>query len=174
MNQYKEFNIILYNFPTSDLFLLLGVKEYAFIEHDLDINENGEIKKIHYHLYVKLHKKKTFGGVYEIINKWKENSTQPHLIENTLNVAKTIRYLIHKDDIDKYQYNINDILSNFDIQKYFSIEISDSQFISNVLELIKEKEITTFTQLTYYAIENGKIDIIMKRAYFFQLLIKER
>ena len=69
-NQFIEFNIILYNEPSEDLLVSLGCKEYAFICHDNDfIDDTGELKKKHYHLYIKLHKKKTFGGVYEIINK---------------------------------------------------------------------------------------------------------
>lgn len=171
-NQYTEFGIILYEFPTTDLLLLLGVQEYAFIEHDMDLTENGEFKKTHYHLYIKLNKKKTFGGVYEILNNWKENCTQSNLIINIKNKPKFIRYFTHIDDLDKTQYPITDILTNIDIDNYFSIELTDSLFTKNILKLIDDKQIDTFRDIVNYSLNMGKLDLIMKRAYFFKNLLK--
>lgn len=170
IKQFKDFSIILYEFPTQDLLLLLGVEKYAFIEHAYDVNENGDLKKIHYHLFVRLHKKKTFGGVYEILNKWRENCSQPHLIINLDNVPQFIRYLTHIDNSDKFQYSPSEIISNFDVQQYFELQIDDATFIKNVIDLINDRNITTFKQLVLYALNNGKIDLVSKRAYFFKCL----
>ena len=75
--QFLEFSIVMYEEPSKTLLLNLGVKEYAYILHDKTID-----KKHHYHLYVKLFKKKTFGGVFNIVNKIHPNSTNINLIEN--------------------------------------------------------------------------------------------
>lgn len=171
MKQFKDFSIILYEFPTQDLLLLLGTEKYAFIEHAYDTKDDGDLKKIHYHLYVRLHKKKTFGGVFEILNKWKENCTQPQLIINLDNVPQFIRYLTHIDNPNKFQYSPSEIISNFDIQHFFDLQIDDTTFIKNVIDLINERSITTFKQLVLYSINNGKIELVSKRAYFFKCLL---
>lgn len=171
INQYYHFSIILYEYPTQDLLLLLGVKEYAFIEHQFDLDNKGDLKKIHYHLYIYLERKKTPSGIFNILNKWKENCTQSFLIENLDNPPKFIRYLTHIDNQEKYQYNVSDIVTNMDIEKYFNISITDSEFTKNVLELIERKEIKTFKELVYYSLTFGKIDLLMKRAYFFKCLL---
>lgn len=170
ISQFKNFSIILYEYPTQDLLLLLGTDKYAFIEHCYDIKETGELKKVHYHLYVRLHKKKSFGGVYEILNKWRENCSQPNLIINLENVPKFIRYLTHIDNPEKYQYSPSEIISNFDIQQYFDLQIDDSVFIKNVIDLINEKSITTFKELVLYSMQFGKLDLVSKRAFFFKCL----
>lgn len=169
-NQFINFSIILYEYPTQDLLCLLGVEEYAFIEHLYDFDEYGQHKKIHYHLYVKLFKKKTISGIYEIIQKWKENATQPFLIINLNNVPKYIRYLTHIDNIDKYQYSINDIVSNMDLEPFFNLVLSDLQFTKNVIELINRKEIKNFKELVYFSTIHFKLDLVMKRAFFFKQL----
>lgn len=168
-SQFKEFSIILYQKPTEDLLLNLGVIEFAYILHDVDLNlETGEIKKAHYHLYILLSKKKTFGGVFNIINKIMPNSTQPHLIASIESKSGFIRYLTHIDNPEKVKYAIEDIKSNFDIQCYFNLGISDNQFIYNVLNSQKLK---TFRDIVNYSIECGKLDLVLKRAYFFKSLI---
>lgn len=171
MKQFYHFSIILYKFPTKDLLLMLGVKEYAFIEHQFDINENGDLKKEHYHLYVNLHKKKTYGGVYEIINKWCENCTQPQLITDITNVPLFIRYLVHKDDLDKYQYEITDIFSNMEINQFFNLDITDLQFTKQVIELIYSEQLVSFRDIVSYSMLYGKLELIMKRAYFYKSLL---
>lgn len=167
--QFKEFSVILYSLPTNELLLNLGVEEFAYILHDVDLNlETGEIKKPHYHLYIKLLKKKTFGGVYNIINSLMPNSTQPHLIVNIESKSGFIRYLTHIDNPEKVKYSVDCIVSNFDIQPFFNLGISDNQFIYNVLN---SKNLKSFRDVVNYAIEMGKLDLVLKRAYFFKSLI---
>lgn len=176
INQYKDFTIILYTEPSIDLILLLGGSDYAYIKHDKDIYEQdnekkGQIKKTHYHLYVRLRKKKTIGGVYEIINKWCANSTQTHLIQECNNIPLTIRYLTHADDIDKYQYSILDIKTNMTLDYYFNIILTDATFTLNVINMIYNSEFKSFKDLTHYAMLQGKLELIMRRAYFFKILL---
>ena len=189
-NQFYHFSIILYAYPTQDLLILLGAEQYAFIEHLYDsydqldydnylVRHNGNLPKwkigdpkdLHYHLYVKLYKKKTTGGVFDILNKWVENCTQPFLIENLNNVPKFIRYLTHIDNFYKYQYNVTDIQSNMNLDLYFNIQITDNQFTQSVIKLIESNSLTTFKQIVFYAISQCKLDLVMKRAYFFKSLL---
>ena len=173
-NQFIHFSIVLYQYPTQDLLLMLGVEEYAFIEHNYDLwiegEKKGQLKDTHYHLYVKLRKKKTISGVFNILNKWKENCTQSFLIVNLSNVPNFIRYLVHKDDSDKYQYDISEIITNMDLSIYFDLQMSDLQFTTNVIQLISEGKLKYFKELVSYCIPFGKLNLVMKRAYFFKML----
>ena len=41
-----------------------------------------------------------------------------------------------------------------------------------MLKLIDDKEIKTFRDIVNYSLNVGKLDLIMKRAYFFKSLLK--
>lgn len=88
--------------------------EYAYIRHDKDLQENLEdFKKCHYHFQVFNEYQKeltTWGRVFDV------NLARVQKISNK---KDAIRYLIHADNNDKYQYDIIDINSNFEIIKYF-------------------------------------------------------
>lgn len=83
---------------------------YAFIKHDKDIQANGDIKKAHYHLVVEYvddtsHTKqnalKTFKCLYEKVN-----------IQSIKDTHRFVRYLTHKDNPEKFQYNDSDVITN--------------------------------------------------------------
>lgn len=94
--------------------------DYAYIYHDKDLNDDlSDFKKAHYHFQVYAKNQKE-------INKWCEifviNSARVQKIENKV---KAIRYLIHADNNDKFQYNIEDINNSFPIIQYFNKLIND-------------------------------------------------
>lgn len=94
--------------------------DYAYIYHDKDLKDDlSNFKKAHYHFQVYAKNQKE-------INKWCEifciNSSRVQKIENKV---KAIRYLIHADNNDKFQYNIEDINNSFPIIQYFNKLIND-------------------------------------------------
>ena len=93
---------------------------YAYCYHDKDLLENlSDFKKAHYHFQV-------YSENVKELDKWVEifevNSARVQKIDNK---KAAIRYLIHADNNDKYQYEIQNIVSNFEIIKYFDKLISD-------------------------------------------------
>lgn len=126
--------------------------EYAYIRHDKDLQENLEdFKKVHYH--------------FQIYNEYqKEITTWAKIFELNLarvqkisNKKSAIRYLIHADNNDKYQYDITDINCNFEIIKYFDKLISDENceidLIFTYIEFHKRKIGTK--ELIDYVLDNN-------------------
>ena len=164
--QFLEFSIVMYEEPSKTLLLNLGVKEFAYILHDKTID-----KKSHYHLYVKLFKKKTFGGVFNIINKIQPNSTNFNLIENIDNTISFIRYLTHIDESEKEKYSVDEIISNMDLKPYYNLTNTDDKFIEDVCNMIYCGQITDFKSIVAFSTMYGKIKVVMKYAYFFKSLL---
>lgn len=86
---------------------------YAFILHDRDINENGEKKPSHYHLFAETNTKQ--GKV-----KWLDalQKVFPFLPREALTVSAVqserscLRYLVHRDNPEKWQYDTEEVYTS--------------------------------------------------------------
>lgn len=94
--------------------------DYCYCYHDKDIKADlSDYIKAHYHFQV-------YSDYQKELEKWQELFGVPsHQLQKINNKKSAIRYLIHADNNDKHQYNIEDIVSNFEIIKYFNKLISD-------------------------------------------------
>ena len=91
------------------------IEEYFFILHDkdtfVDIKDNQEkAKKPHYHIIVGTNEdsrtaKKTLQNVFVTIS-------EKVRINNVKNLTKFMRYLTHKDNSEKHQYNDDEVITN--------------------------------------------------------------
>lgn len=120
------------------------IKEYAFILHDKDIDEEtGEPKKPHYHLYL------SFGSsnvTFNYIALWFHTSTQS--VERVKGGKYAVlRYYTHAGHPEKYQYNVADIVANFDVVKYLSSK-GQKQKLD---EIIRQCSDGIITRLNYTA-----------------------
>ena len=107
-NRFRLFSIILYEESDSYdikqvLFNIKSNKYYAFILHNKDENAKGEIKKPHYHIIIRVDNACTIDALS------KKLGVPSNYIQNIKNERAYIRYLIHFDDADKYQYDLNEI-----------------------------------------------------------------
>lgn len=118
--------------------------------HDLDISDEntGVLKKAHYHIMLCFDSMKAFSQV-EVITK-KLNCPIPQPVNS---YKGTIRYMVHKDDANKHQYNINDIYvyGDIDIVTPFQTATSRYDAIKEMLNYVKENNITEFQDLMDYA-----------------------
>jgi hypothetical protein len=85
-----------------------SIKRYAFIYHDKDD------AKPHYHLLL------DFGRSYDTtrIPSWFPDHPgldHPRMIEAVKSWTGSVQYLLHKNDPDKYQYPVSDIVANYDL-----------------------------------------------------------
>ena len=81
-------------------------KQWAFCLHDMDVNDEGELKKAHIH-WVGAGDARTLASCARILG-LKENE-----IEICKNCKLMVRYLLHLDDPDKYQYPVDDLDTNW-------------------------------------------------------------
>ncbi len=73
--------------------------------HDKDIDPTGEPKKPHYHVILAYDNTTTYNNVKQFIEQF--NCPNPQPLES---VRGYYRYLTHKDNPEKYQYDSNDIV----------------------------------------------------------------
>lgn len=122
--------------------------------HDKDIKDikTGEIKKPHYHLCAEVTGKTTLWNFYNIIcSSFGEKAGYGFEITGDKN--KSVRYLMHLDDPDKYQYDVN-CISAFGGYNYLdSIKKGSGDFVEDkkrIKAIIKEKNIIFFSELDDY------------------------
>lgn len=77
---------------------------WAYVLHDKDTDENGEVKAPHYHLYIEYQNARTFQAM--------RNRFEGAHIETAQNREFCIQYLIHRNNPDKHQYKIDEVESN--------------------------------------------------------------
>lgn len=151
----RNVELILYDY---DLLLkkisyLNDKTEYAFILHDKDLNDDGTIKKAHYHL-------RLFNEDQKSLSAWADYlHVKTNEVEKLDDKKRAIRYLIHFDSPKKYQYDFNNIVHNIiDIDKYFDDNKIDESnqlkyifdYIDNINGYIYFKEIKSYVLQNNY------------------------
>lgn len=137
---------------------------YAYILHNLDLDSDGQFKKEHYHVYMKL----TTATTKKQLSK--DFGISETLIETALNPNGIIRYLLHLDNKDKTQYKKEAIVSfGLDIDRLISMSAFGSQKETDILlEIISwinqgfnNKEVLELVlKLNYYAVYRTNYSIL--------------
>ena len=119
-----------------------SIKKYFFILHDQDLDEAGNLKKPHYHVYL------NFGKAsikIESVAKWfgiKENYVER--VKGRM--VDVIRYYTHEKEPEKHQYSYDDITANFDIMAVLEEE---SEKVDKA-DLIERCSNGTITRRNFY------------------------
>lgn len=92
---------------------LTNIKRYAMVIHDNDLLESGKPKKRHFHIVMTFSNATTIGAVA----RWLHLENQ--YIEKIRTTTKSaMLYLVHRNDPEKFQYNPENIVANFDYVEY--------------------------------------------------------
>ncbi len=90
---------------------LTGTATLWIINHDKDIDtETGELIENHTHILLEYETPRKIGTVANLLE------VEPNFIELVKSKKALIRYLTHKDDTDKYQYDDQEVKTNSTIQ----------------------------------------------------------
>lgn len=126
-NRYYWFSLMSYlseeNIKSVLSFYSFKIRQYAFILHDKDVKDNGDLVEPHYHIVIYTNNAMTCSAVLKLFEGHSENT----FIEVVRNKSAINDYLIHKDKNEKYQYPVSDI--TYSDKKYFdnlSNDYSDS------------------------------------------------
>lgn len=113
--RYRRFKLITYiDRPALDDFVMSQpwIQHWAMCTHDRDVNDDGTPKEKHTHLLLYTYDGKTSSGVKKIFDRFSKAHYQGSDIEpqNTLIQVMTDpwhewRYLIHKDNPERFQYD---------------------------------------------------------------------
>lgn len=143
--------------------------------HDKDKHEDGSgrTKKPHYHVIVIYGSPTTYNNVKNLTDSF--NAPIPQALEQ---VRGYYRYLTHKDNPDKFQYDEKDIVTGggFNIADYIEISKSEVTEIKFKLQqLIREQNITEYSVFMDYIQDNldrVNYDIASSHTIFFNTYIK--
>lgn len=95
------------------------VKDYAYILHDKDTKENGEVKEPHIHLMIRFNDSVPTTAILSRFHNAVviDGKTYVTVAENNLQKChkwtSAIAYLTHSNRLDKYQYSDDEVKSNY-------------------------------------------------------------
>lgn len=142
--------------------------------HDKDINPDGDPKKPHWHILLVFENKKNYEQIKMITDL--VNGTIPQKCASSKGL---VRYMIHLDNPEKYQYSYSDIICHggYDLSDIFRPSATQRyEMIREMGDFIRENHITEFSQLFFYAAENKFDDwfplLCDNSAYIIGTLIK--
>lgn len=121
--------------------------QWCYVLHDKDLNDDGTPKKAHYHVYGKL-----------------DTARIPQSVANALGVGVSslravsswrgaVRYCLHLDHPDKHQYSADDVVSNFALAKFLTV--NDDVQAARIFSFIQSSRCSTVYELVSWAFANG-------------------
>lgn len=137
--------------------------DWAYILHDKDVNENGELKKPHIH-WVGRATPRCLSVVSNFLG----------LPENDIEVVKNfdnmVMYLIHLNDIDKFQYSPDDVESNLPNLGQLLRRQSEGQIVKDLASAKMKK---SWYDLVQYAVDIDSYDILRRNLGVIRLIWEE-
>lgn len=121
--------------------------------HDKDVNPDGEIKKFHWHILMSFDGPVTFNHVRKITDKL--NSPIPQKVGSSKGM---VRYFIHMDNPEKYQYSIDDVVGHngADIASYFELSATNRLTImKDIVSYIYDNRIDNFADFLMLCIQEN-------------------
>jgi len=134
-------------------------------------HKSGTLKKAHYHIILRFNQAVWSSAIC------KELGIQENYIENIKKFDNALQYLIHYNDNDKAQYDINDVFGNLKnrlVESINKIEKSEGEKVVELIQFIREFEgrlpITVFAK---YCAENGYWSEFRRSGAIFCKIIDE-
>lgn len=146
--------------------------DYAYILHDKDKNQDGTLKKAHIH-WIGIKKTETGRESYITVDTVASVlGIAQNYIERAKSLKSSIRYLIHADDDDKEPYDLQDIVSNISVVKYFK-EYREAVKSCKISEYIIHSQATEVTQIIPWVFEMGLYSEFRRGYAIWHTLIRE-
>lgn len=141
---------------------------YWYILHDKDIKDNGELKTPHFHLVLWFKFKSCYKQyVIDYLSDLLGCSKEVISVEPMEDLNKSLRYLTHIDNEDKYRYCEEDVKTNSSVIYYRSVFGSSltAQYLVECLKFTnfnKVRLIDTFITLQEYKRYRDVLDDLIK------------
>lgn len=137
--------------------------DWAYILHDKDTDENGVLKKPHFH-WVGRATPRCLSVVSNFLG----------LPENDIEVVKNfdnmVMYLIHLNDIDKFQYSPDDVETNLPNIGQLLRRQSEGQVVKDLASAKMKK---SWYDLVQYAVDIDSYDILRRNLGVIRLIWEE-
>jgi len=118
--------------------------------HDKDTNPDGTIKKAHWHIMLSADGPITLSRVKKIIKPL--NCPVPQKVGSGIGM---VRYFIHLDNPEKYQYKMSDIIGHngADVAGYFQLtQTSRLSIMKEIVKFIIDNKIDNYADFLEYCI----------------------
>lgn len=168
---YDESDTMLY----SNIFKQVNLIncEYFVIKHDKEPDT-----KTHYHIVLYFRKPTS------ILNISKKLDVSTNYIRTQDDFGKrytlknTIGYLIHYNNKDKHNYNVDEIITNNKdlVNKYYDLltgGASESNNLKEIMLFLDNNPFADCKDLLYFCIENDLLKTFKKYSYYLNQIIKE-
>lgn len=184
----KNFQCVIY--PESESYdykLLLERLPYFwdkfyYIEHDKDTyteieldkksdNEDIEVgkpKKKHIHIVAHSESNLLLGRAAI------KFGVPSNMVERCKSLKGSIQYLIHKNNPEKYQYGIGEIITNDDNLEHFIRNDNVSDKARKLIDFIYSEECTNLFSISNFAINNNCWDELRRGQHIYTALFRER
>lgn len=143
--------------------------------HDKDVDPTGDVKKAHYHVIC------CYSGPtsYNVVKGLTDSLGQP-IPQALEQVRGYYRYLTHKDNPDKFQYDEKDIrtVNGFNIADF--VELSRSEIVEikrKLHSLIRLNNIVEYADLMDYLLDHEMMteyDVASSNTLFFDRMLSSR
>lgn len=137
--------------------------DWAYILHDKDTDDNGVLKKPHFH-WVGRATPRCLSVVAGFLGLPENN------IEVVKNFDNMVCYLIHLNDIDKYQYSPDDVESNISNIGQLLRRRSEGQIVKDLASAKMQK---SWYDLVQYAVDIDSYDILRRNLGVIRLIWEE-
>lgn len=108
-------------------------EEYAFIEHEKDIDKDtGEIEKVHYHIVMnsQFKEKRLSTHLNDLVNFFGFKNEIGISIEKYVDYAKALQYLTHQNFPEKTPHDKSEIITNIEKSEFDSLMDTNTQVVS--------------------------------------------
>lgn len=173
MKRVRTIGIVLWPEDKTHLLALDYIKHnfenYIYILHDKDFDENGVIKKEHYHVILRFPNQRNISIIAKKLNIGENNFYEIKSFTGQL------RYLIHYDDDEKYQYDPSEVKGTLYMLGKFKQSLKSSQDetseVSLIYEFIVNNNISDLHTLLDYVIENNLYSSFRRNYAMFKDLL---
>lgn len=170
--KYRKIGLVLWTDNPTHINALDYIKRYyphyIGILHDKDTKEDNTLKKAHWHVLLYFPNQKLISTIKKELG---VNDTDFYEIKS---LSGQLRYLIHYDDEDKFQYNVNDIFGDRFMISKFNLSIksinSESEEVSLITEFIINQK-PTIPDLLQFVLDNDLYSSFRRNYCLFRDLV---
>lgn len=178
MNNERSTSWALILYPNEDLdhkkaldYIINNYSKYAYINHDSDLLDTGELKKEHTHVIISFTNYRWRNAIAQELN------ITPNYLEKVRNLENSLKYLIHFNNSDKYQYEVEKVQGTLKQKLISYINTTDKSESDKVLELLdyleSQKGYVKLSSFIKYVCSNNLYDIYRRSATTFVKLLDE-
>ncbi len=140
------------------------------INHDKDNNDLGELVEPHTHIYLEYETPRKLSTIANLLE------VEANFIEIIRNKKGYLRYLTNKDDLDKFQYDDNEVLTNSSISydlRLLGASLSDKEIAEYIIEgrgldllgIVPAGRLRTIQSLLHFDTSNATLQQVKELNY---------